>query len=131
MMRPHTSPCPCRDRFPANAAGQRTAAPAVVCLEGELDAKEIRRVLGAQAELLVGALAAHALRQQLAEDGDHGEAAVLELLQLLLLENLRTRRGQRGSAPHGPPTARAVLAEGKPRGRGTREEEVKARGEGS
>ena len=61
-------------------------------LEGE-DASgvgdELGQVLDDDRQLLVGAEAAHLLRHQLAEHSNHGEAAVLELLQLLRLEDLR------------------------------------------
>mgnify|MGYP001291053014 CR=1 FL=1 len=51
-----------------------------------------RQALDDQAELLVRAVAAHLLRHQLAQHGDHREAAVLQLLQLLVLEDNRIVR---------------------------------------
>ena len=48
-----------------------------------------RQALDDQAELLVRAVAAHLLRHHLAQHGDHREAAVLQLLELLLGEDLR------------------------------------------
>ena len=56
-----------------------------------------RQALDDQAELLVRAVAAHLLRHHLAQHGDHREAAVLQLLELLLGEDLqRDRVGVRG-----------------------------------
>mmetsp|Transcript_11459 Transcript_11459/g.23316 ORF Transcript_11459/g.23316 Transcript_11459/m.23316 type:complete len:238 (-) Transcript_11459:30-743(-) len=52
------------------------------CLKGQAE------TVGDQAELLVRAVAADLLRHHLAQDSNHGQTAVLQLLQLLLGEHL-------------------------------------------
>lgn len=58
----------------------------IINLEREV---EVER-LDDRAELLVGALTGDLLGHELAKHGDHGEAAVLKLLELLLTELLGT-----------------------------------------
>ena len=60
-------------------------SPQHVHLEREIDAKRVDD----RTELLVRAHARDLLGHQLAEDGDHREATILQLLKLLLLEDGR------------------------------------------